>query len=48
VELSHTAIARLEQERTELMWLWQQRREQAGDGGRADRTHDAVEPQQGL
>jgi len=43
LELSLTATKRLEQERTELLALWQQRRERAAyEAERARRQYDAV------
>jgi DNA invertase Pin-like site-specific DNA recombinase len=49
LELSLTATERLEQERTELVQLWEQRRERAAyEAERARRQYDAVEPENRL
>jgi DNA invertase Pin-like site-specific DNA recombinase len=49
LELSLTATERLEQERTELGRLWEQRRERAAyEAERARRQYDAVEPENRL
>src|SRR5215213_1364202 len=49
LELSLTAVERLEQERTELVRLWEQRRERAAyEAERARRQYDAVEPENRL
>ncbi len=49
LELSLTATERLEHERTELVRLWEQRRERAAyEAERARRQYDAVEPENRL
>jgi DNA invertase Pin-like site-specific DNA recombinase len=49
LELSLTATERLEQERAELLALWQQRRERAAyEAERARRQYDVVEPENRL
>jgi hypothetical protein len=49
LELSLVATERLEQERAELLTLWQQRRERAAyEAERARRQYDAVEPENRL
>jgi DNA invertase Pin-like site-specific DNA recombinase len=49
LELSLTATERLEHERSELLALWQQRRERAAyEAERARRQYDAVEPEHRL
>lgn len=49
LELSLAATERLEQERTELLRLWEQRRERAAyEAERARRQYDAVEPENRL
>lgn len=49
LELSLAAAARVEQERAELLRLWQQRRERAAsEVERARRQYDAVEPEHRL
>ncbi len=49
LELALTATERLEQERAELLRLWEQRRERAAyEAERARRQYDAVEPENRL